>query len=197
MSLIVLDLDDTISLTANTILKFADTYHYEVLKRSNSPLSNVACGDYYYFAKIYGWDESETIRFFNDCYPHYLADIECKADAAKATKQLSDYGWEIHILTSRCEHENYNIQKITETWLIKNNIVYDHLKINCNNKAAYLRNVQVNAFVDDSFDNCKAASEILGVSVFMIDTPFNRELHDKRIVRVNKLSCVVNSLTNI
>lgn len=196
MSLIVLDLDDTISMTATTILKYATAYHYEVLKRKDKPLNNVNCGDYFYFAKMFGWNEYEIISFFNNCYPQYLTDIQCKANAAQAIKQLSDNGWEIHILTSRPTHVKYDIYKMTETWLIQNNIIYDHLEINCANKVSYLKNLSVNAFVDDSFDNCKAVSKILDGVVFMIDTPFNRELHDKRIVRVNELSNVVNILAN-
>ena len=125
--IICIDLDDTLSLTADTILEFAINFDKTKLNRSGILKQIDNCEDYYYFARMLEWNREQLISFFDTCYLDYLQKIKVKPDASLIINKIKNLGIEIYIVTSRRERENNEIKIITQEWLKQNSIVYDKL----------------------------------------------------------------------
>ena len=71
----------------------------------------------------------------------------------------------------------------TKKWIEKNNVPCDKLVINAIDKQEIAKNENIDVFIDDSFKNCEAVSDI-GIKTYIMDTRVNRELNRKDIERV-------------
>ena len=186
--IICLDLDDTLSNTAETILDYAVRYDKEVLKRHGKIDSKIKSKDYFYFATMLNWDDKMTISFFKDNYPFYLEKIKAKSYAKKFTEKLKQMGFAIHIVTARPKNEFFDVEKITKKWLENNSITYDKLLINKKNKEEYISSVNCKIFVDDSIENCEKVKMLeKNIKVYLINTSYNKFEKKPGIIRVNNL----------
>lgn len=184
--IICCDLDDTISDTAGTMVKYADIYHNTILKRNNGICKNVQSTDYFYFTKMYCWSEKETIGFFQSYYPNYLEEVKCKPFAKEVLTLLHKAGYYIHIISARREVENDNVYKLTEKWLHENGIIYDKLLINMPQKAEYVSRCNANIFIDDSFDNCiEVVKSTKCEKTFLMTTSYNKYFSNSAVVRID------------
>lgn len=171
--IICFDLDDTISNTGSLIMKNAEIYNNEVVKKAKSD-KFIQSKDYYYFADYYNWSDDDIKSFFMMYYPKYLKELSCKSSASKVIKRLKKEGYCIHIITARPESDTYDIEMITKDWLNENGIEYDILQINLKNKSEYVKRCNASIFVDDSFDNCIKVLEETDSAVYLMDSEFNK-----------------------
>lgn len=187
--ILCIDLDDTIALTSNTIIKFAVDFDKKVLK-INGELKNIDnCKDYYYFAKMLGWNKEQLTQFFDNCYLKYLKEIRVKPEASSALKKIKALGISIYIVTSRREKENGKVTKITKNWLKQNNIIYDKLFINAINKWNIIKQVKPSYFLDDSFENCLNVSKVSkNTEVILMTTTFNKKIQNEQFRQISNLN---------
>ena len=187
-NILCIDLDDTLSLTADTILKYAVNFDKIKLNRSGQLKKIENCEDYYYFARMLGWNREQLISFFDTCYIDYLQKIEVKPDASTIIKKIKNLGVKVYIVTSRREHENNKIMEITQKWLKQNEIPYDKVFVNVISKGELMQQINPTYFVDDSYKNCFDVSQVCGnTKVFLIETDFNKSIQVKNILKVKNL----------
>ena len=67
-----IDLDDTIANTFPIIIKLAKKYDIEILGGAGIINKNISSEDYYYFARMLGWNNIDIVLFFKKYYPSYL-----------------------------------------------------------------------------------------------------------------------------
>ena len=187
-NILCIDLDDTLSLTADTILKYAINFDKTNLNGSGQLKKIENCEDYYYFARMLGWNREQLISFFDTCYIDYLQKIEVKLGASTIINKIKSLGVKVYIVTSRRERENNKIMEITQEWLKQNKIDFDKLFVNVINKGELMKQIEPTYFVDDSYKNCFDVSQVCeNTKVFLIETDFNKNIQVKNILRVKNL----------
>jgi len=65
----------------------------------------------------------------------------------------------------------------------KNNINYDKLITECNNKLLVCKENNIDIFIDDKIETCLELQNG-GITSFIMNTPFNNQLDEKNVVRV-------------
>ena len=165
-----IDIDDTISETYATLLEYAQKYTIEELKRS--PI-----------IKSFN-TENETARFWKKYYEEIIKKVNIKTFAANIIKELKESGDKIFLITARWNLKDNNIEQITKDWLKENNVKYDKLIINAKEKLKFVKENNIEIFIDDSCRNCKDIEYNSNAKVFIMDTRVNQNLEDEKITRV-------------
>ena len=112
-----------------------------------------------------------------------MENIKVKTLALEYLKKLSNENHKIILITSRWNPDDFDIAEVTKKWLEKENIPYDKLIVNAADKTIAAKQENLDVFIDDSFKNCKAVSDI-GIKTYMMDSRVNRGLNDENIKRV-------------
>lgn len=135
------------------------------------------------------WTTEQLIIFFDNYYLQYLKDIKPKSEASRVLRKFKQLGFNIHIVTSRVEKDNNIVEKITREWLEKNEITFDKLIINQDEKGDYVKKVNANFFVDDSLINCLSVNNYSSnTKVYLMKTDFNCDVeNDSNIEIVSNL----------
>lgn len=79
---------------------------------------------------------------------------------------------------------NCDTKKITEDWLLENNIQYDNLFMNASDKLQLVKDNHIDVFIDDSYKNCKEISENTNTKVYMMTSMANKNIEVNNIKRV-------------
>ncbi len=180
--IIGIDIDDTIADTCEIMLNYAQEYTVDVLKKEPI-LKEGSCNTHYYVQYLHDWKNGEDIEFLNESYEKIITETRPKTLAIKYLKKLHDDGHKIILITARWESDKFDVRKATEEWVKKNDIPYDKLIINAENKLIAAKQENVDLFIDDSFSNCQSVSQN-GIRTFLMDTRANAGLKDENIERV-------------
>ena len=193
-----IDLDDTLSDTYETIMKYAIKHDIENLGRKGIINNKISSSDYFYFARSLGWSRDDLISFFDTYYPTFLKEIKPKKESSYIMNQIKDMNIKIYIVTSRKEINN-EVFNITKNWLLDNNIPYDELYIDSKDKDKIIKKLKANYFIDDSLDNCiKVKESSKNTNVFWIQTEYNKDLKcDKEIIKINNLNELLDNIRRI
>ena len=160
-----IDIDDTISETYATLLEYAQKYTIEELKRSPI-IKSFNTEDHLYIENMHNWNENETARFWKKYYEEIIKKVNIKTFAANIIKELKESGDKIFLITAR--------------W----NVKYDKLIINAKEKLKFVKENNIEIFIDDSCRNCKDIEYNSNAKVFIMDTRVNQNLEDEKITRV-------------
>ena len=188
-----LDIDDTISNTHFVLMKYAYLYNKE---HGNKPLLQYNTND---FSKVFGWNDEEVNAFFRTYYLDALKELEPKHHAKEVLAALRNLGHEIVFITIRNDREcggEGEAKRLTEEWLKQYEIPYDELITAVFDKKECCKQNSIDVFMDDSFKNCKAVSE-LGIKTFMAMNCFNLELYDEAITNIYRLDEFYEKICNI
>ena len=181
--IIGVDIDDTITDTYEVMMNYAQKYTIDVLKREPIINESLNCADHFYTKYLHDWQEGEDLQFLNEYYEKIIKNVKPKTLAVEYLKKLQDEGNKIFLITARWETDNFNVRKVTQEWVIKNNIPCDKLIINAENKLIAAKQENIDVFIDDSFENCKMIADN-GIKTFLMDTRVNRGLKEDKIKRV-------------
>ena len=178
-----IDIDDTISETYATLLEYAQKYTIEELKRSPI-IKSFNTEDHLYIENMHNWNENETARFWKKYYEEIIKKVNIKTFAANIIKELKESGDKIFLITARWNLKDNNIEQITKDWLKENNVKYDKLIINAKEKLKFVKENNIEIFIDESCRNCKDIEYNSNAKVFIMDTRVNQNLEDEKITRV-------------
>lgn len=131
-----IDIDDTISKTADKFIEYGKAFNEQVLKRGyNDKLSQVP--DHYYLKYIFGWNESEQMKFLEEYgyYKKMIENVEVKENVKQTFKTIKEKGNNIYLITARFITDKFSVNDLTKNWLEKNDIPFDELIVNADNKA--------------------------------------------------------------
>ena len=192
-----IDIDDTAFITVNSMLKYADKYHKEVLGKKEIKNSLGLIKNRYYLKAIYGWNDEEKLGFFNMYYKNVLEECKPMPDVDKVCKELKSKGNEIYFITARLNNiENCNTEEITKRGLEENHIPYDKLLINVSNKLEAAKENKIELFIEDSFETCSELYE-QGIKSILMTTKMNNQIDSGKIPRVNNWQEVYKEIQNI
>ena len=180
--IIGIDIDDTIADTYEVMFNYAQEYTANVLKREPIIKELNSCKTHFYTKELHSWNDEEEINFFNLYYEKILSNTKPKTLALEYLRKLSKNN-KIVLITARRKVDFLDVETITQKWINENNIHYQKLIINAENKEKIAQEEKIDVFVDDSFKNCKAVSDI-GIKTYIMDTRVNRDLNNEKIKRV-------------
>lgn len=195
------DLDDVISNTYVELMKSSMRYHIEILKNTYVCREiEKAQGNYAYFYKALEWGEDEVNGFFHSEYPFFLDECVPNESVIGVVNELYEKGNEIHILSAREERGKCVVYEKTRKWLEKWGVQFNKLLIDTSTKSVYLKDNEIDVFVDDLWDNCVDAKQNSSSIVCHVRCEYNRGVdydYSNGIVEiedVDKLMNVLNSL---
>ena len=181
--IIGIDIDDTITDTYEVMHAYAQEYTINVLKREPIINETNSCSNHLYIQYLHNWNEEEDLKYLELYYEKIIKEVRPKTLALKNLNKLKEDGHKIVLITARWETDYTDIVGLTKEWLKENNVPYDKLILNAENKAVAAKQENLDIFIDDSFKNCQMVAD-LGIKTFIMDTRTNRNLEDERLKRV-------------
>lgn len=187
-----IDIDDTIADTYEVAFAYAQKYTINELGRSGK-IQNATSNHHTYLKNMHNWNHEEEMNFFDKYYGEMLQAIRPFTFAVNTIKQLKKEGNEIIIVTARWTKANFDVKDTTLKWLKDNNIPYDEIILNADDKAKVALEKKLDLFIDDSFKNCLDVVNS-GIKTYMMNTRTNQGLQDERITRVFSWSDIYNRI---
>lgn len=173
-----IDLDDTINDLANQFIYYAKKYNQENLIDYNIKENE------WDFDKAYGWDQKHEEKFLKTYIKEVLVKATVKKDASEFISKLKQEGHKIIIITARSRENYIGMYELTEIWLKDNNIKYDKLVLESENKDEKCLENNVDVFIDDSVKNCEKVYNALKIPTYMFDSIYNQKEENTHIKRV-------------
>lgn len=178
-----IDIDDTISKTFEYSYPLSKEYTKKVLNRDGLNIDEVSANSHQYLRVINKWNNEEADAFWAENYKTIIENVEPKADVIDVLKKLKSEGHNIYLITARIKDKSFDVALETKKWLDKNGVIYDDLIIDALKKDEIAKEQKIDLFIDDSFTNCMAVTNI-GIKSYLIDSPVNKGLEDSKISRV-------------
>lgn len=180
-----IDIDDTLLNIVNSMLKYADKYDIEVLGRKGSNGNIGLIKNRYYLKSLYNWTDEEKFNFFEMYYKNVLEECTLKENADKVCQKFKEDGNEIYFISARLGNvKDCNTEQITKNTFEKNNIPYTKLIINAKDKITISKELNIDLFIEDSYETCSQLAEI-GINSILITTPLNDKIDTGNIPRAN------------
>ncbi len=180
-----IDIDDTTVFTVKPMIKFADIFDKEILKRKGNNNNFGEIKNRYYLEQLYGWNEETKYKFFDLYYKNVLEECELIKDADSVINKLKKLGNEIFFVTARLTNiKRCDTKQITIDTLNKNNILYDKLILNAKDKLRVCKEYGIEMFIEDSYETC-VELEQNGIKTFLMSTKMNKDIKTKTVERVN------------
>lgn len=179
-----IDIDDTISETFETLLPYSQKYTIEDLKKESNIKFRDDLNNHFYIEYMNDWNEEEAKEFWEKYYAEMLKQLNIKKFASEVINKLKREGNKIYLITARWEMRTDNVKEITQKWLKDNDIQYDALFLNAEDKLQLVEENNINIFIDDSFNNCKKIADNTNVKVYMMNSRVNANFNDEKIKRV-------------
>lgn len=177
-----IDIDDTISNTFDTFLPFMKKFvENDLNKKLDLNLTNKI--DYYDLVKKYNLSNEEAQKFWEDYYITILENVVPKKSSVEVINKIKENGNKVILITARVDDERVNVRAITEKWLDRNNIKYDKLIINSQNKLEIAENENIDIFLDDSIRNCEMVSSG-DIKTYMFLSVNNEYYENENIVKI-------------
>ena len=147
-----IDIDDTISKTAEKFIEYGKIYNSQVLKREyNDKLTDIK--NHYYLKTIFNWNEEEEKSFLEDYgyYKKMIESVELKENVLDILLKLKKNGDSIYLITARYRSDKFSVEDETEKWLKKNTIPYDELIVDAIDKEKVCKDKKIDIFIYDSY----------------------------------------------
>ena len=171
-----IDIDDTINKLSDILSKCAIKYNLDNEIEYNVQL------DKWDFHEAFGWDEYHIKNFLEKHMRRCFEETGIKDGAKYYINKLKDEGNKIVIITARQEEHCADTYNISKNWLMKNGIKLDKLEVGCTNKVKECKENNIDIFIDDNAENCRAVSKILKIPVYLFDSIYNKSEKDLKRV---------------
>lgn len=190
-----IDIDDTISNTYEYLFPYAQKYTIEDLNKEIKNINRNAI-THMYVQTFHNWTEEQSTDFFNKYYEKIIKHVKPKLYSVDIINKLKEEGHKIYLITARFEIDNFSVESETKKWLKENNIKYDELIINAQDKVAVVKDKEVNLFIDDSIKNCADIAQA-GIKTFMMDSIVNLNYKNDRLTRVYSWPHLYQEISNL
>lgn len=177
-----IDIDDTISNTFETFFPYMKKFIEQDLNRKLD-LNLSSRTDYYNVVEKYGISKEEARVFWKKYFVQIVENVLPKEASVEIINKIKEKGNKIVLITARFDDEIVDIKALTEKWLKENNIKYDKLIINSQNKLEIAKQENIEIFIDDSIRNCEMLSSG-NIKTYMFSTKNNEYYENENILKV-------------
>lgn len=179
-----IDIDDTTFNTAKSMIKYADIFEEERTGIKNHKDNFGLIKDRYYLQELYDWDRNIKFDYFNKYYKNVLEECEMLPNANTIIRKLKEEGNIIHFVTARLMNiPGCDALKITKESLVNNNIPYDYLTLQIDNKLKFFKDNNIDLCIEDSYETCKEMVDN-GIKAILMTTKMNEKIDTGNIKRV-------------
>lgn len=190
-----IDIDDTLVVTYEPMLRYADKFNEEKFGEKKLKENIGKIETHHYLSAIFEWDNETKFEFFRKYYADVLKECKIKDYAAEAVRKLKEDGHKIYFISARItDIEGCDAVGITEEMLKNNNVPYDKLVVDAEEKVRGSVSLGVDVFVEDSFENCKKLSKA-GIKTFLITSKINAKVDSGDIERVDDWNDLYKKIT--
>ncbi len=193
--IIGIDIDDTITDTYACIFPYAQKYTIEDLGKKIEDGNRNNCITHMYFEDFHKWKKEECKKFLDKYYEAILLKVKPKLFAVESIKQLKEQGHKIILITARFPSDNFDVKDLTINWLKDNDIYYDELIVNAQNKVEIAKNKKIDIFIDDSISNCEKM-EKAQIKTYIMDTIINLNYKNEMIKRIYSWPHLYQQISN-
>ena len=185
---IAIDIDDTITATAEYLTPYVSEY-YNV---SEEYLTNNSIT---YDGLPEEW-QGEFLNFARKYFDALIEDTPAKPDAARIISEIRKMGHQVVIVTARSNELYTDCRRTTEAELANLGIEYDRLVCSFDKLAAYLEN-DIDLMIDDSVRYCTLAEEN-GIKALLFSSIRNRtaETGIRRVSSWKEIGEIVRNLSD-
>lgn len=170
-----IDIDDVITATSSSIMKFIENHRYKdnVLNEINLIMHGDPTSE-------------ETLKFFKENLDELYNGLELNNNAKEIITKLKDEGNTIILITGRGERsEAYKgIIDITYNYLNRSHIPYDKIFFEAVDKTSICKEERIDILIDDSLQNCTEFKNIGGKSI-LFSSKLNSKFDSSEIIRAN------------
>lgn len=185
-----IDVDNTITNTIPILKEYCRKYNDEVVKRNLKMNENG-----YTTRTLYDWTTEENLIFCNRYFHEIFLKVDVKENAREVIEKMKNEFNEIYIITARSEPTVIEPYNVTKKFLDNNNIVYDEIIVNCEDKYKYCKENGIEIMIDDEPKNIRTISEIIPVIVF--GGVHNENCKGENVIKVNTWEEVYKEYRNI
>ena len=177
-----IDIDDTISNTYEAIFNYAQKY---TIIDKNKEIKNVNrdARTHMYAKTFHNWNDDEEKEFLDKYYENIIKEVKPKKFSVETINKLRLEGNKIFLITARFNSGEFNVKELTLKWLKENNINYDELIMDAQNKVKIAQEKNIDIFVDDSISNCEAMANA-GIKTYIMDFIINCNYKNEKVTRV-------------
>lgn len=190
-----IDIDDTLVVTYEPMLRYADKFNEEKygVKKLKENMGNIET--HHYLSAIFDWDHETKFEFFGKYYADVLKECKIKEYAAEAVRKLKEAGHKIYFISARLTNiEGCDAVGITLDALKKNNVPFDKLVVDAEEKVRDSVSLGVDVFVEDSLINCQKLSKA-GIKTYLITSKVNANIDSGDIERVDNWKELYEKIT--
>lgn len=187
-----IDIDNTITDTLPIIKEYCKIYNDTIVKRGLT-MHEDGVASY----NLFDWTKEENHDFCMNYLEKAVLSAKVKENAKEVIKKLKEEGNEIYIISARIEPVFKTPYESTEKYLKENNIVYDKLIVGSLDKLAYVKEYNLDVFLEDEPRYINDISPLIPVIVF--DEIFNKQCVGNKIYKVtnwNQIYDIINNLKN-
>ena len=172
-----IDIDNTITSTIPVLRESCIKYNNEVVKR-NLPINKYG----FAVSNFFEWTYEEKMDFCSKYLEKIVVSAEVKHNAENVIKELKEENY-IYIITARKKPYFSNPYELTKKFLYENDIVYNELIVECDDKYKFCVENNIDIMIDDEPQNINAISSVIPVIVF--DGIQNSMCKGNNIIKVN------------
>ncbi len=184
-----IDVDNTITTTLPVMKAYCKKYNDEVVKR-NLKMNEKGFST----GNLYKWTWEERIDFCNKFLKEIALKAEIKEGASEVIKKLKEEN-QIYIITARRKPYFEEPYSITKNFLDKNDIYYDELIVECEDKYTFCVENNIDIMIDDEPQNINSIAQVIPVIVFQ--EIYNEQCEGKNIIKVNSWQKVYDIVKRI
>lgn len=153
--------------------------------------------DAYKIKDIFDWDEKECIKFKKYFQHEILNIVKPREDASVNILKLKEGGHKVYIITGRKINEMNNTYVETKQWLLKNNIKFDKLILEENDKGIACLKNKIDIYIDDSPKHLEKVKRIGNTKLYIFDNVYNKDINDVKYERIYSFDDLYNKINNL
>ena len=191
----VVDLDDTVCLTA----EYSLNYIVNFIKKNNLPYKQIS-SNARFAEKNFDWSMEEALAWYKEYGDQMMAEFPCVDYAVEFLQAIHNKNSKTVIATARTTDWHTDPEKITKNWLSENKIPYDKIYFGRADKQQICEEVGADCFIDDDVNIVKKvvdhfASIKRPIKVFLMTSEFNKELEcPNGAIRVQSFKDIAKAL---
>lgn len=164
------DIDDTITNSSEIFVKYA--IEYNQMKKSCYQINTNEMDQ----TLAFGWNNENKIEFQKLYLKKILMETTPNKNAIDTINYLKNNHHTIFLITARSDYEISGMYELTKKWLLKNQINYDKLFVNSNDKLSICKDNDIDIFIDDNVDICSNIFKNSKINVVLYTTRYNKNI---------------------
>jgi Uncharacterized conserved protein len=191
-----IDIDGVLNDHDSFCINYGTKYCHEIGKYE---LTNL---DVFDTTEMFMWPDETAHNFWDKYRRIILSEMPTKIFAKEVIKKLKDEGNDIYIITARKNYDPWDskelqpiVEKETIKWLNKNDIIYDKIYFDIENKGTFCKENNIEIMIDDDPKNVR---KLIGnTNPIIFDTPYNRQEEFSDITRSYSWYDIYNKINKL